>query len=91
METALKLNIRDEVFAELKELAERDGISINCICNYAITDFISSYAKEIKPLPKANISESAKDDPEFFASLYENLLNEKRMKKVRKAGSIIKL
>ena len=91
MSALIKLNIRDEIHAELIELAKQDGISVGSICNYAITDFVSSYSRLKNPLPKSNINKSAKEDPEFFSSLYESVLADKRIKNAKRKGNIIQI
>ena len=93
MNKATELNIRDDAYAELKEIAEQDGISINGLCDLIIANYIYQHNKETDPSlnEKVDLKEWAEEDTEFFALLHRGALNKKRKEKSKKKGNTIRI
>ena len=48
--TAILLDIGDKEFAELEEAADKRGMKLEDICEYAINDYICRYLESVNPV-----------------------------------------
>ena len=91
MSAIVELNISDEVYKGLKEVASKDGITIGDVCNTAVDYYILTCNREKKPSSEGSIKESAKKHPRLYALAHKDTLAEKRKAKSVRDGNVIKV
>ena len=91
MGSVIELNISDEKYAVLEELAEQRDLSLKALCNKIVINCLCRYRKEKDPLPDIDIKALIQSDPEFFALLYGESLKEDRVRKAKVSGNLIEL
>ena len=91
MKSTVTLDVSVEIYEGLKEVADKDGITIGDVCNTVVDYYVLTYQRAINPPAEGNITKDAKKHPRLYALAYKEELLEKRIEESVRKGNITQL